>query len=42
VLWTLAQSAPRTLDDMQGIPGLGPWRLAAYGTELLAVLQKVR
>ena len=42
VLWTLAQSAPRTLDDMQGIPGLGPWRLAAYGMELLAILAKVR
>jgi ribonuclease D len=42
VLWLLAQAAPRTLDDMQGIPGLGPWRLAAYGSELLAVLEKLR
>jgi ribonuclease D len=42
VLWILAQSAPRTLDEMQGIPGLGPWRLSNYGSELLAVLEKVR
>ncbi len=39
VLWTLAEQAPRSLDDMQGIPGLGPWRLSHYGDELLAVLQ---
>lgn len=42
VLWLLAQTGPRTLDDMQGIPGLGPWRLSNYGHELLAVLEKVR
>lgn len=42
VLWLLARAAPRTLDDMQGIPGLGPWRLSNYGLELLAVLDKVR
>lgn len=39
VLWLLAEQAPRSLDDMQGIPGLGPWRLSHYGAELLAVLQ---
>ena len=42
LMWILAQEAPRTLDDMQGIPGLGPWRLSNYGPELLEVLQKVR
>lgn len=40
VLWALAEEAPRSLDDLQGIPGLGPWRLNMYGDELLQVLQK--
>jgi ribonuclease D len=40
VLWTLAQKAPSTLDDMRGIPGLGPWRLARYGDELLEIIQR--
>lgn len=39
-LWTLAQRAPASLDDMQGIPGLGPWRLAQYGAELLEIIQR--
>ncbi|MBZ0303288.1 MAG: HRDC domain-containing protein [Anaerolineae bacterium] len=42
VLWSLAHQAPRTLDDLSGIPGLGPWRLSHYGPELLEVLEKVR
>jgi ribonuclease D len=41
ILWTLAQEAPQSLDAMQDIPGLGPWRLAQYGDELLEVLQEV-
>jgi hypothetical protein len=40
VLWVLAEAAPKSLADMQGIVGLGPWRLSNYGTELLEVLQK--
>jgi len=39
-MWTLAERAPSSLDEMRGIPGLGPWRLAAYGAELLRVLGK--
>jgi len=39
-MWTLAERAPSSLDEMLGIPGLGPWRLAAYGAELLRVLGK--
>ncbi len=40
VLWVLAEAAPQSLDAMQGIPGLGPWRLSHYGSELLEVLQQ--
>lgn len=39
-LWTLAEKAPTSLADMQDIPGLGPWRLATYGTELLDVIKR--
>jgi ribonuclease D len=42
LLRTLAESAPQSLADMQGIPGLGPWRLAHYGPELLEVLRSAR
>ncbi len=41
VLWALAHEAPKSLDDMQRIPGLGPWRLSNYGAELLEVLQEI-
>lgn len=37
-LWALAHKAPTTLDDMQGINGLRPWRLSTYGVELLEVI----
>jgi ribonuclease D len=40
VLWTLAEEAPTTINDLESIPGLGPWRLSNYGPELLAVLEK--
>lgn len=40
VLWTLAQKAPNSIDDMRGIPGLGPWRLARYGDEILEIIQR--
>ncbi|NDJ61749.1 MAG: ribonuclease D [Chloroflexi bacterium] len=38
VLWTLAERLPNSLDDMRDIRGLGPWRLSAYGAEILEVL----
>jgi ribonuclease D len=41
-LWELARKVPTSLDEMQNISGLGPWRLAAYGSELLGVIQKHR
>ncbi len=37
-LWNLAQQAPTDLDDLQEIDGIGPWRLANYGEEILDVL----
>lgn len=40
-LWTVAMKAPKTLDEMQGIHGLGPWRLATYGEDILNVLKQV-
>ena len=37
-MMTLAQRAPRTLEDLATIPGMGPWRLQQYGKELLDLL----
>ncbi|MBK8136806.1 MAG: ribonuclease D [Chloroflexi bacterium] len=39
-LWSLAFKAPTTLDQLENIQGLGPWRLNAYGPEILAVIAK--
>lgn len=41
-LWTLAERAPDSLDDMDDVPGLGPWRLGVYGPELLEVISRYR
>ena len=40
-LWTLAHRVPETLADLDGIPGLGPWRRAEYGQELIDLLARV-
>jgi ribonuclease D len=37
-LWELARRAPKTLDDLQHMAHLGPWRRQTYGPELLRVL----
>jgi len=34
-LWTIAQTAPRTMADLEALAVLGPWRLATYGEEIL-------
>lgn len=39
-LWNLAEKAPRRIEEMQGIPGLGPWRLARYAEDLLDILKR--
>lgn len=37
-LWALAYRAPVQFDDLEGIHGLGPWRRAEYGQDILDVL----
>jgi ribonuclease D len=37
-LWSLASTNPRKKQDLAAIDGLGPWRQATYGDEILAVL----
>lgn len=37
-LWELAYAKPRTLADLETIPGLGPWRRQTYGPALLKLL----
>ncbi len=39
-LWALAHKAPSQIDDLQGVQGLGPWRLDTYGQEILQILQE--
>jgi ribonuclease D len=41
-LWGLAEKAPESLDDMRDIRGLGPWRLATYGAEILDVMRRLQ
>lgn len=41
-LWTLAERAPRSLDEMRGVRGLGEWRIKTYGKELLDVIRRSR
>lgn len=38
VLWALARQSPTDAAGLDRISGLGPWRKAEYGAELLAVL----
>ncbi len=41
-LWALAERIPTTLEAMRDIPGLGPWKLDAYGNELLDVIKRCK
>lgn len=41
-LWALAKRNPATLEDMQGIEGLGPWKRRTYGPDILTVLRLQR
>jgi ribonuclease D len=41
-LWTLAIRRPTTLAELQGIRGLGPWRLEQYGDDLLRLLRQMK
>ncbi len=37
-LWELARRAPTSLEELSAIPGLGPWKVQAYGVEILQVI----
>ena len=37
-LWELARRAPTSLEELNAIPGLGPWKVQAYGVEILHVI----
>jgi ATP-dependent DNA helicase RecQ len=37
-LWALAEQNPRTVADLAGIEGLGPWKRKTYGEAILRVL----
>jgi ribonuclease D len=39
-LWALARRDPSSEEELAAIPGLGPWRRAEYGAELIEVLAK--
>jgi ribonuclease D len=39
-LWAISDRLPTTLDALRTIPGLGAWRLNAYGEELLGVVSR--
>ncbi len=41
-MWAVAYKLPNSLDDLNNIEGLGPWRLAAYGEELLDVMRRYK
>lgn len=37
-MWAIAQRNPASVDDLEEIPGLGPWRRATYGRDLISVV----
>lgn len=39
ILWKLAVARPTSLDELQALDLLGPWRLETYGEDLLRVLR---
>jgi ribonuclease D len=41
-LWDLAYKVPKSLDELEQIEGLGPWRRQQYGQELLSLLNNHR
>lgn len=38
-LWLLARHAPKTLDELEALQDIGPWRRKAYGEELINLLR---
>lgn len=41
-MWAIARRRPTSIADLDGIPGLGPWRRARYGPDLVAVVNGQR
>lgn len=39
VLWELAEHPPVVLEQLRDIPGIGPWRQATYGPDLLRIVR---
>lgn len=39
-LWILARRAPRTLEELETLQDIGPWRRKAYGEELIGILME--
>ena len=39
-LWALAERNPKSMADLAGVNGLGPWRRQTYGPAILDVLRK--
>ncbi|MBL8160800.1 MAG: HRDC domain-containing protein [Anaerolineae bacterium] len=39
-LWAIAERNPQSLSELEGIKGLGAWRLATYGADILARLRE--
>ena len=37
-MWAIARRKPASVDDLDSIPGLGPWRRATYGADLVSVV----
>ncbi|MCY4539630.1 MAG: HRDC domain-containing protein [Chloroflexi bacterium] len=37
-MWAIARRKPASVDDLDCIPGLGPWRRATYGADLVSVV----
>ena len=40
LLMTLASRRPRSLADLESVPGLGPWRRRSFGAEMLATIAR--
>jgi ribonuclease D len=40
-LWEISELAPRTIQELQALRFLGPWRQKTYGEEILHVLETV-
>jgi len=42
VLWAIAERNPATLEDLEMIEGLGPWKRRTYGPAILGTLKTLR